>query len=99
MPDSDRQESTYFVEKLEIQRRPNLIRTTFFLKVLFNLLHMRQYGDLCRKLNCFLWTLIFERTKRVKEAKNFSLLPETEFFNRIDPNETFMSCACKQSMK
>ena len=30
-----------------------------------------------------------ERTKLVIEAKNFSLLPETEFFNTIGQNRTF----------
>jgi hypothetical protein len=32
---------------------------------------------------------ISERIKQVIEAENFSLLPETEFFNNIDPKATF----------
>jgi hypothetical protein len=34
---------------------------------------------------CFLMVPISERAKLVIEAKDFALLPETEFFNIIDP--------------
>jgi hypothetical protein len=44
---------------------------------------MRRYEDLCREPGYYLWPLISEITKPLIAAKNFSLLAETGFFNRI----------------
>ena len=38
----------------------------------------------------FLWSLISRRTKLVIEAEKFSLPSETEFFNTIGQNTTFI---------
>jgi hypothetical protein len=43
---------------------------------------MRRYEDLCREPGYYLWPLISEITPLIA-AKNFSLLAETGFFNRI----------------
>ena len=53
-------------------------------KSTLQILCMRRVGNLCRELGYFLCPLISERTKLVIEAKNYSLPPETEFFNTID---------------
>jgi hypothetical protein len=37
---------------------------------------------------------ISERIKQVIEAENFSLLPETEFFNNIGQTATFSESIC-----
>jgi hypothetical protein len=44
---------------------------------------MRRYEDLCREPGYYLWPLISVITKPLIAAKNFSLLAETGFFNRI----------------
>jgi hypothetical protein len=52
---------------------------------------MRRYEDLCREPGYFLWPLISEITKPLIAAKNFSLLAETGFFNRIGQLQTYSS--------